>query len=384
MSRDNKFLLLALFLWGAGEGLFIYIQPVYLQALGADPIAIGTALSLASAAAAASHIPAGWLADHMGRRGVMIAGWGLGALACLLMYLTTNLWLFVAASVAYAFTLFVVGPLSAYAAEARGTQTAQRAMTQAYGGFWAGTIFSPALGGWVAETFGARTVFGLAAGVIFLATLIVLLLRPQAVTPPHAGQTRYGSLFRNRPYLQMLALTFVCIVALYLGLPFMPNFVQEVRGYDLQMIGWLGTINSIGGMLANVLLGQSEPRRGFLLGQILVAVGMVLILASGHFVAVGVAYLFRSGWNLAHSMSIAQVNRLVAPAETGLAFGVMETAISGGQILAPLLAGQLYAVSPALPFQTCLGLVAVTFVLAWRVFQNLPSPVPSLAGGGGD
>ncbi|MBL8046308.1 MAG: MFS transporter, partial [Anaerolineales bacterium] len=146
MSRDNKLLLLSLFLWGAGEGLFIYIQPVYLQALGADPIAIGTALSLASAAAAASHIPAGWLADHLGRRGVMIAGWGLGAVACLLMYLTTNLWLFVAASVAYAFTLFVVGPLSAYAAEARGQQTAQRAMTQAYAGFWAGTIFSPALG----------------------------------------------------------------------------------------------------------------------------------------------------------------------------------------------------------------------------------------------
>jgi DHA1 family multidrug resistance protein-like MFS transporter len=374
MSRDNKFLLLALFLWGAGEGLFIYIQPVYLQTLGADPLAIGTALSLAGVAAAASHIPAGWLADHMGRRGVMIAGWGLGALACLLMYLTTNLWLFVAASVAYAFTLFVVGPLSAYAAEARGQQTAQRAMTQAYGGFWAGTIFSPALGGWVAETFGARMVFGLAAGVIFLATIIVLFLRPQAVTPPHAGQTRYGSLFRNRAYLQMLALTFVCIVALYLGLPLMPNFVQEVRGYDLQMIGWLGTINSVGGMLANVLLGQSEPRRGFWLGQILVGVGMILILSSGHFLAVGVAYLFRSGWNLAHSMSIAQVNRLVASTETGLAFGVMETAISAGQILAPLLAGQLYTFNPALPFQVCLVLVACTFVLAWRVLHSAPQP----------
>lgn len=384
MSRDNKLLVLALFLWGAGEGLFIYIQPLYLQQLGADPVAIGTALSLAGVAAAASHIPAGWLADQLGRRGVMVAGWGLGTLACLLMYLITNLWLFVAASVAYAFTLFVVGPLSAYAAEARGPQTAQRAMTQAYAGFWAGTIFSPALGGWIGETFGVRTVFGLAAGILLLATLTVLLLRPQAVTPVKAGQTRYGSLFRNRAYLQMLGLAFVCIVALYLGLPLMPNFVQDVRGYDLQMIGWLGTINSIGGMLANVLLGQSEPRRGFLLAQAFVGAGMILILASGHFVAVSVAYLLRAGWNLAHSMSIAQVNRLVAAAETGLAFGVMETAISAAQILAPLVAGQLYALSPALPFQTCLALVAVTFLLAWRVFQSLPSPAPSLAGGGGN
>ncbi|MBL8046218.1 MAG: hypothetical protein JNL09_06740 [Anaerolineales bacterium] len=70
------------------------------------------------------------------------------------------------------------------------------------------------------------------------------------------------------------------------------------------------------------------------------------------------------------------LDRLVAAAETGLAFGVMETAISAGQILAPLLAGQLYTLNPALPFQVCLVLVVLTFVLAWRVLQ--PAPTPAL------
>lgn len=375
MSRDNKILMLALFLWGAGEGLFIYVQPIYLGELGADPVAIGAALSFASAAAAASHIPAGWLADHLGRRGVMIAGWALGALACLAMYLATDLWLFVAGAVTYAFTLFVVGPLSAYAAQARGAQSAQRAITLAYAGFWAGTIVSPAAGGWLGEVFGLRIVFGVAAVIIGLATVTVLFVRPQPVTHVAAGETRYGALFAHRRYRLLLGLVFLALIGIYLGLPLMPKFLQEVRGYNLSLIGWLGTINSVGGVLANGLLGQSPPRRGFLMGQIAILLAMVLLLTTSLPAWMALAYLFRAGWNLVHSMSIAQVNQLVTPAQTGLAFGLMETSISAAQIVAPLLAGQLYAMNTALPFQASLGLVVVTLPLVWWGFAPPKEPV---------
>ena len=47
LSRDNRLMALALFLWASGEGLFIYIQPLYVQQLGADPVQIGGVLSLA-------------------------------------------------------------------------------------------------------------------------------------------------------------------------------------------------------------------------------------------------------------------------------------------------------------------------------------------------
>jgi len=35
----------ALFTWGMGEGMFLYFIPLYLEQLGADPIAIGSVLS---------------------------------------------------------------------------------------------------------------------------------------------------------------------------------------------------------------------------------------------------------------------------------------------------------------------------------------------------
>ena len=52
MSRDNRRVAFALFLWGSGEGLFYYIQSLYIEALGANPVQIGTALSVAGMAAA--------------------------------------------------------------------------------------------------------------------------------------------------------------------------------------------------------------------------------------------------------------------------------------------------------------------------------------------
>jgi len=41
MNRNLLLVAISLFAWGAGEGLFIYFQPLYLQQLGADPLLTG-------------------------------------------------------------------------------------------------------------------------------------------------------------------------------------------------------------------------------------------------------------------------------------------------------------------------------------------------------
>ena len=43
--RDLLIVASALFLWGIGEGMFSYFQPLYLKEWGADPILIGGILS---------------------------------------------------------------------------------------------------------------------------------------------------------------------------------------------------------------------------------------------------------------------------------------------------------------------------------------------------
>jgi MFS family permease len=76
--------------------------------------------------------------------------------------------------------------------------------------------------------------------------------------------------------------------------------------------------------------------------------------------------LLRSGWNLAVSMTLAQVGRMVNLAEIGLAYGVLETMIALAQMLGPLAAGALYAAQPALPFQISLVLSLLALPLVWR------------------
>lgn len=374
LSRDNRLLALALVLWGVGEGLFVYFPTLYLQELGANPNEIGNALALAELTAGLSHIPAGYLADRFGRKQVLVAGWGIGVVAVVLMYLASSLWVFVLAQMLYRFTGFVIAPINAYVSEARGAQSVQRALTLVSASFWGGTIFSPAIGGWIGAAFGLRTVFGIAAIFFVFSTVTLLFLRPQPLAPPTHGQPRYNALFRNRRFIGFLGLIFITALAIQIGLPFGPNFVEEARGFTevvvagqaVRVVGLLGLVNSLGIVLLNVLFGQRVPRRGFMLAQVLLIASLTFLLFTSGLPALTLVFALRAGWSLARNMGNAQVRRVVSTAESGLAFGLFETVYGAAIIVGSWLAGRLYAQSFALPFQVSLIGIILTLPLVWR------------------
>ena len=84
MNRDTRLVALALLLWGFGEGMFLYVQPLYIERLGASPVQIGELLAAMSVVSAVSFLPAGALADRLPRKWVMWGGWVLGLMAILL------------------------------------------------------------------------------------------------------------------------------------------------------------------------------------------------------------------------------------------------------------------------------------------------------------
>jgi len=376
MTRDLRLLAFSLFLWGVGEGLFLYLQPIYLTELGADPLQVGFVLGLAGAAMTVTHIPAGALADRFGRKSLMSAAWIFGAISCFFMFLAGSLWLFVAALVLYSLTGFVMSPMSSYVTEARGPWSVGRALTTVSASFNAGAVIGPVAGGLLAARVGIRPLFGIATVLFVLSTVAMVLLGKQPVEPSHT-EGRYRSLFSNRTAARILIVTFLAILAMTLSWPLTPLFMSEVHGLTVAQVGALGSFFSLGIVILNLTLGVSPARRGSMIGQGLVAGSIILLWKGMSFPAYAAGYFLAGGSRTARSLLSAQVERVVERRQLGLAFGVAETVASSSLILSPLLAGLLYRDNPAAPYPVGLALIAGSLALsAWLLPADRASPTP--------
>jgi DHA1 family tetracycline resistance protein-like MFS transporter len=370
MTRDLRLLSASLFLWGIGEGLFFYLQPIYLAQLGADVVQVGFILGLAGAAMTVTHIPAGALADRLGRKSIMALAWIFGTVASLLMFLSGSLWLFVAALLMYSLTSFVMSPLSSYVTVARGPWSVGRALTSISAAFNAGAVIGPVVGGVLAARSGIRGLFGFAAVLFVVSTVFIFLLRDQPVEPPSVGG-RIRTLAANPQARRVFVVMLVAMFALFLAWPLTPLYLNEVRGLPVGQVGALGSLFALGIVVFNLTLGTARARSGSLAGHGLVAASAILLWRGLTLPVVGAGYLLAGGGRTVRSLLSAQLEGVVSPSNLGLAFGVGETVASSGLILAPLVAGALYRWSPAAPYPVSLGLIAVSFVFAAWV---LPRP----------
>ncbi|HNQ96124.1 MAG TPA: MFS transporter, partial [Anaerolineales bacterium] len=120
MNRNLVFVALALLTWGFGEGLFFNFQPIYLKELGSSEKEIGFILGAFGAAMAITHIPAGRMADRIGRRPLLVIAWLTGLVSTIIMAFARDLPLFLVGMMCYGLTAFVSSPLGSYVTAARG------------------------------------------------------------------------------------------------------------------------------------------------------------------------------------------------------------------------------------------------------------------------
>ena len=129
MNRNLLFVAVALLLWGFGEGMFFNFVSIYLDTqFLLSKAEIGLVLGAFGFSMAITHIPAGRLADRLGRRPLLITAWVLGLAATLIMGLASTLPFFLVGLFAYGLTAFVSSPLSSYVTAARGKWTVGTAL----------------------------------------------------------------------------------------------------------------------------------------------------------------------------------------------------------------------------------------------------------------
>ncbi len=127
--------------------------------------------------------PAGRLADRLGRRPLLIAGWGAMALRLALVAVAQAPWQVVAAQVLDGFAQGLFGVLAAAWVTDRLADPRRAGEAQVLVGsaLVFGSAVGPLLAGLVVDSLGYRGLFGALAGVATLATLLVILFVPETV-----------------------------------------------------------------------------------------------------------------------------------------------------------------------------------------------------------
>lgn len=363
MSRDLIFVALSLLTWGFGESAFIAFQPLYLQNLGAEPVQIGLIYGAYGFAASLIHIPAGYLADRIGRRPLMWAAWIIGVVAAGMMALATSLPWFVAGMLLYGSTMFVVSPMNSYVTAARGRFSVGRALTLVSATYSIGVVLGPLFGGLVGERFGIRSIFSIATLLFGLSTILILFIRPQPLD--HASHAEAGNkLFSNPRYLAFLPVFFLFMFSTYLPQPLSPNFLQNYRGLSLTDIGQLYSVNGLGVIVLNLTLGQLDARLGFLLGQVFVGAFAVLLWQGSSSLAYFLGYFFLGGFRTTRLLGLAQIRPHIRNADMGLAYGLIETSGAIAMLLAAPLAGYLFDRNPVSVYFISIALIGFSIIVS--------------------
>jgi MFS family permease len=370
LNRNLVFVAFALLTWGFGEGLFFNFQPIYLKELGSSEAEIGLILGAFGAAMAITHIPAGRLADRIGRRPLLVFAWFTGLASTVVMAIARELPLFIAGMIGYGLTAFVASPLGSYVTAARGNWSVGTALSMTTATFNMGMVLGPIIGGWIGDQYSLRTVYFAAVGMFAVSVLFILLIQNQPIDD-HDPESPPVNLLNNTRLKSFLAVIAFSVFAMYLAQPLTPNFLEDVRDLSLSNIGVVFAMGALGNAILALSLSRFEPHRGFVVAQVMVAAFALLVWRGTGAPILALGYFLLGGFRAARPLAMAQARSLVHQSQMGVTYGVMETIYSMIFILAPPLAGLIYERDPFLIYPLALVLIAISVVISAIVPRRL-------------
>lgn len=355
----------ALLLWGLGEGMFFNFIPIYLdkQFLLSES-EIGLVLGAFGFSMAITHIPAGRLADRIGRRPLLIIAWVLGLASTLVMGSALLLPLFLVGLFGYGLTAFVASPLSSYVTAARGKWSVGTVLSLTTATFGLGMALGPVTGGWIGDNYGMRMSFFVAGGVFVFSNIFMYFIEGQPIDH-HDPEAPPPGLSSNKRFIALMGVIAFAVFAMYLAQPLTPNFLEGVRGLSLSETGIIFTAGALGNSLMAMMFSRVEPRRGFLFSQALVALFALFIWKGTSLPTFALGYFLLGGFRAGRPMMMAQARELVHDSQMGVTYGIMETISAVIFILTPPLAGVLFERDPVLVYPLGIGLITVSIVVSY-------------------
>jgi MFS family permease len=379
IGRDTRWVLLSFLLWGTGEGLWMFIQPLYVKSLGATPDQTGLVIGMWGLGRLLFILPAGILADRWGPRRLLLPGWYLGLGGVLMMALAPD-WRWAAPGfLVYGFSAIAIPITNLYVTQAlrydptrRPDLPIQASLTLMWAAYSLGLVITPAIGGWIGDRIGLRVVFLISVFWFVLSTAAISRAHayPTPVRPAHGYDYR-GLLRQNHVRLAFFLLT-LGFVAVLTGQPLSSQYLEEVRHFSRTTIGAFGSLNALGTAVFSLLLGRLTAWRGFFAALSMVMASFALFLLNGSPVVVTAAVFLLGAHYATRPLATSVISTYVAEHQRGLAYALVDTLAGLAALIGTNLAGTLYEVNPGWPFGV--GMTSIVGVAALGlVFLVLPA-----------
>jgi MFS transporter, DHA1 family, multidrug resistance protein len=356
LYRENPMLLtlsIIMFTNMMGFGMIVPVIPLYGRTFEVSSTMVGLLVTSFGVARLIFNLPAGRLADRIGRRKLLIAGPLISAGGASLAFLAPSFWLLMAA-------LSIQGIGSAIYATAAMTTLADisteenrgRMMSLHQGSLLLGTSFGPSIGGLIGGTLGLASVF-LAAIVMYIVVAILAFIRVEETlkVEPSGTSSRRGAATGSLALLMNVSFLAVALVSMMVFFTRTGSraTIVPLRGAEellmsTTMIGGLLTVAAILNVLALPIAGWGIDRFGrknMIVPSTIISGAGVFIMAIAPNVPImflGIA-IYGAGTGVAGPAPAAYVADLARGQNYGATLGMFRTMSDGGFVLGPILLG---------------------------------------------
>mgnify|MGYP001251382592 CR=1 FL=1 len=396
-------LLFSMIVANIGGQMYGPLLPLYVQELGADMNQIGIFFTLSMIAPLLFQILGGWISDAIGRVQAMAIG-SVAGLAGYVMFVLAPSWPWLLlAMVGLAVATSFVGPsFQAFVAEEAPEESRGKVFGIVQGLFLIVGVIGAPLGGYLADNFGFRLMFGVAAGLYGLATLIRVFMARKirlAQTTP-AEKPSFAHLKTSIASIVGLLtaggiVTWIFIsdgvgdVTFSMVGNLFPLYLNNIVGISMTELGILGAISSIASMAFMVVGGALSDkygeRIGIVTGNLLIGAAIFIMLnvqAFGLFVLAWI--LLGVGQALVGPAYSSLISKAVPQKVRGTAFGLFSTSLGIISLPAPYFGVLLWETyGPKVPFYIPLTAMMLMLPVIWFKFRlpkaEAEEPVPAVA-----
>ena len=345
--------------------------PAYAETVGAGAFMIGLLIGVYDFAELFAKPVAGFIADRRGMKLTLLAGLVIFILGTLLFLIISPTLLilvrFIQGLGAAALSTVSITLVATYFPTRRG---------QAFGIYnaikGAGYVVAPALGGFLAHSYGFPMIFVVSAGVGLIALVLSLLLPGDRAA--HAALadddddisfTQFFLIFKEPRLLPIYAVIVINMFLVGILFGFLPVYLYAI-GYTPLQSGTLVSIATVSYLLVQPVAGWLADRVAVqltvLIGLLLAAAGIIVVTFTSGIPLIVTVVLAGIGIGTVWTNSDTLVSTLAKENQLGASIGAAQSFKEFGDMVGPLLVGALTQVfGVRVGFVTC-GAVAVVLL----------------------